>query len=76
VSKLQNKFCLNLITTPVAPQRKLRVFFLMAQPPLLGEEGKIPNLLRRADDFDASFMDFYCSCLFTECACCADERSK
>jgi hypothetical protein len=35
------KICWNLITTPSAPQRRLRDILLMARPPLLGEEGKI-----------------------------------
>src|SRR5262245_35565289 len=31
----------DLITTPSAPQRRLRDILLMSRPPLLGEEGKI-----------------------------------
>src|SRR5215471_1533430 len=34
----------NLITTPSAPQRRLRDILLRSRPPLLGEEGKIAYL--------------------------------
>ena len=34
-----NKILWNLITTPSAPQRRLRDILLRSRPPLLGEEG-------------------------------------
>src|SRR5262245_9878655 len=38
-----NKILRNLITTPSAPQRRLRNILLRSRPPLLEEEGKIPH---------------------------------
>src|SRR5262249_26041354 len=38
-----NKILRNLITTPSAPQRRLRDILLMSRPPLLEEEGKIAH---------------------------------
>ncbi len=32
------------MTTPSAPLRRLRVFFLLAQPPLLSQEGNTRSL--------------------------------
>jgi hypothetical protein len=39
-----NKILWNLITTPSAPERRLRDILLRSRPPLLGEEGKIVDL--------------------------------
>src|SRR5215831_16784712 len=39
----QTGFLRNWITTPSAPLRMLRDDLLMSRPPLLGEEGKVPN---------------------------------
>jgi hypothetical protein len=37
------QFCWNLVTTPSAPERRLRDILWMSRPPLLGEEGKIAD---------------------------------
>jgi hypothetical protein len=39
-----NKILWNLLTTPSAPERRLRDILWMSRPPLLGEEGKIAAL--------------------------------
>src|SRR5215471_6664638 len=41
-SKKCNSYNSSIPTTPSAPLRWLRIFFLMAQPPLLYQEGNCP----------------------------------
>src|SRR6267378_5452977 len=47
------------LTTPSAPLRWLRCFLLLAQPPLLAEEGNIaiPGVFRKLESFKSSFVD-------------------